>query len=272
MTVPSIHNRLSILISDTLSRIHLAQSVYKLDTVAMRFATPRVSKAPTKAKKKGLQLESNIQSGNLKPGETIVFKSKTPFARPDTTRIRLYEMTATSKISLPYQFVKDSLISTKYYLKSKIELGKKYFFLCDSAAWGDIYNLRTDSIGIRFAIKDPESYGKITFTIKNYVGQRIIQLLDKSEKLVAEVPMKEDGKVTFSLLETGVYRARVIYDLNGDGKWTTGDFSKHRQPEPVSYYYQELDLKPGWVLTEQPWDISVKNFKDPKLREPKKTK
>lgn len=248
--------------------------VYKLDTVAMRFAAPRNSKAPSKAKtkKKAFTLESNIQSGNLKPGQTIVFKSKTPFAEPDTSRIRLYELLPTTRKTIPYQFIKDSLSSTKYFLKSKIELEKKYFFVADSAAFSDIYKLASDSIGIKFSIKDPESYGKITFTIKNYVGQRIIQLLDKSEKLIAEIPMKEDGKVTFNLLDPGLYRARVIYDLNGDGKWTTGDFSKHRQPEPVSYYYQELDLKLGWVLTDQPWDISVKNFKDPKLREVKKTK
>lgn len=247
---------------------------YKLDTVAMRFAAPRISKAPAKAKtkKKAFTLESTIQSGNLKPGQTIVFKSKTPFTEPDTTHIRLYELLPTTRKTIPYQFVKDSLISTRYFLNAKIEMGKKYFFLADSAAFRDIYKLPSDSIGIKFSIKDPESYGKITFTIKNYVGPRIIQLLDKSEKLIAEIPMKEDGKLTFNLLEAGVYRARVIYDLNGDGKWTTGNFSKHIQPEPVSYYYQELDLKPGWVLTEQPWDISVKDFKDPKLRVPVKTK
>ena len=36
--------------------------------------------------------------------------------------------------------------------------------------------------------------------------------------------MKKDGKVEFPLLERGFYRVRAIYDLNGDGKWTTGDF------------------------------------------------
>ena len=249
---------------------------YKLDTVAMRFTAPRVSKAPSKApskaKKKAFTLENNIQSGNLKPGQTIVFKSKTPFAQPDTTHIRLYELLPTGKKSIPYQFVKDSLISTKYFLKTKIEQGKKYFFLADSAAFSDIYKLPSDSIGIKFSIKDPESYGKIMFIVKNYIGPRIIQLIDKSEKLVSEVSMKEDGKVTFSLLEAGVYRARVIYDLNGDGKWTTGNFSKHIQPEPVSYYFQELDLKPGWRLEDNIWDIGVKNLKDPKLRVPVKTK
>ena len=247
---------------------------YKLDTVAMRFTAPHISKAPTKAKtkKKGFTLESNIQSGNLRPGQTIVFKSKTPFAEPDTSRIRLYELLPTTRKTIPYQFVKDSLSSTKYFLKSKIELEKKYFFLADSAAFSDIYKLHSDSIGIKFSIKDPDSYGKIMFIVKNYVGPRIIQLLDKSEKLIAEIPMKEDGKVTFNLLEAGVYRARVIYDLNGDGKWTTGNFSKHIQPEPISYYFQELDLKPGWRLEDNIWDISVKNLKDPKLREAKKTK
>jgi hypothetical protein len=105
--------------------------------------------------------------------------------------------------------------------------------------------------------------------VKNYEGDRIIQLLDKSEKLIAEAYMKKDGKVVFPLLESGFYRLRVIYDLNGDGKWTTGDFTLHRQPEPVSYYPGEIELRTGYEL-EQDWDIGIKNFKDQKLREKKK--
>ena len=83
--------------------------------------------------------------------------------------------------------------------------------------------------------------------------------------------MKKNGNQVFPLLESGSYRARVIYDLNGDGKWTTGDFSSGRQPEPVSYYPDEIDLKTGWNL-EQDWDMGVKNIKDQKLREKKKTR
>jgi hypothetical protein len=87
--------------------------------------------------------------------------------------------------------------------------------------------------------------------------------------------MKKDGKAVFPLLEVGTYRVRVIYDLNGDGKWTTGDFTLHRQPEPVSYYPGEIELQPGWELEftgDKAWDISMKNFKDPKLMEKKKGK
>ena len=78
-----------------------------------------------------------------------------------------------------------------------------------------------------------------------------------------------NGITEFLYLDKGTYRLRVIYDLNGDGKWTTGDFKKKRQPEPVSYYPQELELTGGREL-EQTWDISVKHIKDPKLIAKKK--
>jgi hypothetical protein len=147
--------------------------------------------------------------------------------------------------------------------------------VADSAAFGDIYKERNDSIGIKFSIKDPESYCKLTIDIKNYEGSRIIQLLDKAEKLIAENYTEKNGKTVFSLLDPGVYRIKVIYDLNRDRRWTTGDFDTHRQPEPVSYYPAEIELKQGWELEftdDKAWDISVKNFKDPKLREKKKGK
>jgi hypothetical protein len=87
--------------------------------------------------------------------------------------------------------------------------------------------------------------------------------------------MKKDGRVVFPLLEIGFYRLRVIYDLNRDRKWTTGDFTIHRQPEPVSYYPTEIEMKSGWELeftNDKAWDIGIKNFKDPKLHEKKKGK
>jgi len=250
---------------------------YKQDTILMRFQLPKAQKV-AKTKRIPFTFENNIFSGTLKPGQTIYFKSKTPFSQPDTSRIKLYELVQTAKQKIPYTLVKDTTISTRYYLKAKLEEKKKYFFLADSAAFSNIYNEHSDSVGIKFSIKDPETYCKLTLDVKNYEGDRIIQLLDKSEKLISQVFMNKDGKIVFPLLDPGIYRMRVIYDLNSDRKWTTGDFKKHRQPEPVSYfpgpdskYSSELELKTGWNL-DQEWVMSVKHFKDPKIREKKKGK
>jgi uncharacterized protein (DUF2141 family) len=119
-------------------------------------------------------------------------------------------------------------------------------------------------------VKKADSYSKLTVTVRNCKVSCIIQLLNKQEKLVSEVTLKSDGKIAFPLLDAGDYRLKVIYDLNGDGKWTTGDFSKGIQPEPVSYYPREINLKSGWILDiDQDWDIAKHFVKEEKLREKK---
>jgi hypothetical protein len=255
---PRINTLLKYPFTDTLGNI-----VYKQDTIVMRYLAP-VPGRKAKIKRKAFTFDTNL-SGSLKPGQNIFLVSKTPFAWPDTSRIRLYELGDSTRQKIPFQIVRDSMNSCKLYLKTKLAEKMKYLFVADSASFSNIYKEYSDSIGINFSIKDPELFDKLTFDVKNYEGGRIIQLLDKSEKLISEKYMTQDGKVVFTLLDPGTYRARVIYDLNGDRKWTTGDFTIHRQPEPVSYYPSEIELRPGFELV-QTWDIGVKNFKDPKLR------
>jgi hypothetical protein len=95
-------------------------------------------------------------------------------------------------------------------------------------------------------------------------------LLDKTDKLLAESTISGNGRVTFPLLEKGSYRARVIFDLNGDGKWTTGDYFTGRQPEPASYYPTDIEIPENWQ-TAQPWDVKEMNFKEQLLRQKPKT-
>jgi len=243
---------------------------YREDTIMMRFLTPRAPRV-AKVRKPKFIVESNITSGSLKPEQSIVFYSKTPFRQPDTSRIRLYEISDQKRNIVPYTLIKDSTNVCRYVLNSTLLQKKKYLLVAESQAFSNIFNEYSDSSGIKFIIKDSESFSKLTLNITNYEGDRIIQLLNNPEKLVKEVQMKKDGILVFPLLENGFYRLRVIYDLNGDGKWTTGDFTKGQQPEPVSYYPDEIEMKPDRYI-EQDWDIGMQNLKDQKLREKKKSK
>ena len=262
---PQISTILNYPFTDTTGAV-----VYKEDTITMRFLSPRAPRV-ARVKKPVFNFVTNISGGILKPEEKIIFTSQTPFRQPDTSRIRLYELSEDKKIKIPFSLIKDDINSRKYFLNAKILQGKKYLFIADSASFGNIYDEYSDSSGIRFSVRDAESYSKLTLNISNYEGDRIIQLLNNTEKVIREGFMKKDGELIFPLLESGLYRLRVIYDLNGDGKWTTGDFSSGRQPEPVSYYPQELDIKKGWEL-DQAWDIGILNVKDQKLRVKKQTR
>jgi len=243
---------------------------YKVDTVPMRYVAPRATRG-TRSTVPSLKVENNIVGGGIKPGLKIVFKTETPFIRPDTSLIRLYSIADSNKIRIPYNFVFDSNNPGKLVLNAKLEQKKKYLLIADSAAFGNILNEKSDSIGINFTVRDPESYSKMTLNITNCKGPAIIELLGNTENLLASVKLAKDGKVEFPLLEKGFYRIRAIYDLNGDGEWTTGDFMTGRQPEPVSYYKSEIEIKVGWSAV-QDWDLKERNYKDEKLRAKPKTK
>lgn len=233
-------------------------TVSKLDTVPMRFVQPRAPRGGVKAPV--FELKHNIPGGNVRPGQKIIFQSETPMREPDTARIRFYEMKGAERIRLPYAFVRDSASSRRIFLDVSLVPGKTYLYTADSASFGNIYGVSSDSTGMRISVREEKSFGKLVLNVKGYEGSRIIQLLDKSEKPVREVRMDTDGKAEFPMLDKGAYRMRVIYDRNGDGRWTTGNFDSGIQPEAVSFYPQEIEIKEDWVL-DQDWDISKKNEK-----------
>jgi hypothetical protein len=239
------------------------------DTIVMRFLSPRAPRV-SKARVQKLKFETNMSAGSLKPGQKIYLKSPTPFKDPDTARIKLYELVETKKVRVPYTLVKDKVNSCLLNLTTKLQEDKKYLFVADSASVGNIYNEYCDSTGISFAVRALDSFVKLTVNIHNCEGSQIIQLLTNSEKFVSEAIINKDGKVEFPLLEKGIYRLCAIYDLNSDGKWTAGDFSAGKQPEPVLYYTSDIEIKAGYEL-EQDWTLGEKNFKDQKLREKKKS-
>ena len=241
---------------------------YKQDTIPMRFTAPRAPRV-AKVKKPGLKIESNLISGAIKPGQSIVFKSETPLKQPDTTRIKLYELIETNKKRVPYVLEKDTADSGKYILKAKLFQEKKYLFIADSASFSNLFDENSDSTGIKFSVREPESYGNLKLKILNCGGNCIIQLLNQAEKMIEQIKINKDGLIEFPLIEPGLYRIRAIYDLNSDGLWTTGDFTLGRQPEPVSFYPQEIEIKKDWNI-ENEWDLKVKNVKDPKLRADKR--
>ena len=178
----------------------------------------------------------------------------------------LYEIEKSEEKKISFTFRKDSLNSCRYYFDTSLQRGKNISLKPIPDAFRNIYEENSDSIRIKFSVKEMEEYSKLTLKLNNYSGARIIQLLNKTENLISQTLINKEEKLVFPLLEAGFYRLRVIYDLNGDGKWTTGDFDSGRQPEPVSYYPEEIEIKTGWEL-DQDWDMGEMNFKDQKMKD-----
>ncbi len=233
--------------------------IHQTDTIEMRYTAPRSSRV-ARAQKTPFTVQTNL-TNLMRPGQKIFFKTSTPLKIPDTSQIKFYELEKDTTTLIPYHFAPDSSNSCRVNLDVKLEPGKNYLYIADSASFGNIYGEYADSTGLRFSVREESSYGSLILNIKGYSGKRIIELLDNNENVIREQVMESDGKTEFLLLDKGKYKLRVIYDINGDGKWTTGDLAEKRQPEPVSFYPQELEIKEDWIV-DQDWDISNMNVKE----------
>jgi hypothetical protein len=246
--------------------------VYKTDTLNLRFT--ETARAPQRGAavtedapqpQPPLTVHNNFSSG-IKPGDRLVLRSEAPFVEADTTIMRLFEISESDTLQIPFLLQKDSVTATKYIIESELSDDKKYLFVADSGAFSDIYSKISDSIGINFSLKSVDLYGKLSFNIQNVEEAVIVQLLSKDEtKVIAEERITKNGKVEFPLLEPAIYRAKIIFDIVDDSKWTTGDFEERRQPESVTYYPDEIDVKAKFEI-EQDWDAGARNEKNQKLR------
>lgn len=241
--------------------------IFKTDTVPMRSIAVRETRA--KIVKNTYKVENSLVNRTMKPGQSIRFTSPTPFRSPDTTKLRLYELEGKVRKSVPYTLLKDSMNSRRYSLNSTFREDGKYLIIADAGSFGSIYGESADSTGISFSVRPANSFGNLLLELTNVDCDLIVQVLDEKEKLIAQRFVKADGKLEFRMLEKGKYKLKAIYDMNGDGRWTTGNYDLRIQPEPVSYYGQIIEIMVNWDHSIS-WDVSEKNVKDQALKEVKK--
>lgn len=150
--------------------------------------------------------------------------------------------------------LRDSTLSRRdLMLKVDWEPGAAYTLAVDSLAMTDIYGLQTKPLKVDFNVRKMEEYGNIVFNIPAVRDSAIVELLDGTEKIVLRAPVKNHRAELLNLLP-GKYYARLFIDRNGNGKYDTGNYDMHLQPEETVYYPGAINLKKNWDV-EQRWDI-----------------
>lgn len=150
--------------------------------------------------------------------------------------------------------LRDSTLNRRdLMLKVDWEPGAAYTLAVDSLAMTDIYGLQTKPLKVDFNVRKMEEYGNIVFNIPAVRDSAIVELLDGTDKVVLHTPVKSHRAELLNLLP-GKYYARLFIDRNGNGKYDTGNYDMHLQPEETVYYPGAINLKKNWDV-EQTWDI-----------------
>lgn len=194
----------------------------------------------------------------MDPDRSIYIKMPSPLATLDTAAIHLYSKIDTLWYQAPFEFRQQENQLRSYELLVDWHPDTEYSFEVDSAAFVDIYGLANKPYKQGIKVKSLDDYGTLFLELNGIKDSSavVVQLLDKSDKVVATSKMEADGTAQFYYLKPAIYYARAFVDRNGNGLWDTGNYDADQQAESVYYYPREIEAKAKWDITLQ-WQVEA---------------
>lgn len=201
------------------------------------------------------------------PAKPLELHFNFPVVALDTSKWELWvDSLATRKFSLSA----DSLFPRQVTLRMNWEGGKTYRLYLLPGALTDLWGKsNTDTLRRIIAVPEEKQLGGLHLTLENLIPGRhyVFQLLNGTavEQERFFMAARDKYELTFTRLTVALYTAKLIEDWNENGRWDTGDYWKHRQPEPV--FSKKLQaLRANWdmeatMTTNTDGDTPIKKSK-----------
>ena len=196
------------------------------------------------------------RSGTFDVGDSILLKFDAPIAGIDATGVHLDVKRDTLWVPLDSQLASfrpvDDCNPMRYWMPFTALPDSTYRLTIDSAAVTSVYGLTNERLSKELKVRGLEQYANVYFKV-NVKDNAFVELLGNSEKVLRTVPVR-GGEFELLNVLPGSYYLRLTIDGNGNGKWDTGNYNSHLQPEEVYYYPKKLRLRANWDLDEN-WNI-----------------
>ena len=253
-------------------------SVYNLvsttDTISVIMRRARVVNNPKSTKKQETEIKipdlkfSNNISSVFDVYNPVKIKFEAPLIDVDISKIHLSQKVDSVYKPLNFEWKQLDSLKMNYALIYKWVADEAYQLKIDSAAFKSVYDRISNKFGSDFKIRSLDEYSSMKIVLANYNPTAYLQVLDSKDLVLATKKANEKGTL-FEFLKPGDYYIRMFIDENDNGKWDTGDISKHIQPEEVYYYQKKLTLMANWEF-EETWDYKQVPLLQQKPQELKK--
>lgn len=147
------------------------------------------------------------------------------------------------------------------YVATTLKADKHLQIHIERGAFRNLYGGESDSLDFQISTLGTEKFGNLKLTLKTQEGDStryLVQLTDETQSKVLTTQIwegrQQGGVITFKNLKPGKYRVQAIADLNQDGRWTEGDYTKRRQPEPIYFNVKTFNVRENWDIEEQ-WEV-----------------
>jgi hypothetical protein len=189
------------------------------------------------------------QGGVLDPGQQPSVSWSVPLTRFDASKVMVTRDTVPVEVTVSQpDSLKRRVTVTGTWPEGKYTVT----FLPEAAT--DLFDRKNDTLRFTFIIPDERSRGSLSYVLTPVAESRIIQLVNEKDEVKKQHAVPADGRGRFERMEPGVYRMRLIFDTNNNGRWDEGDFRKKRNPEQVYYHPDTITIRANWEL-EFDWQL-----------------
>lgn len=248
----------------------LALSWQKIETKEDEAKRKREEKARARAEAAGEEYvpepEKNpfsyrfTSSGDLNPERGLEFEFEYPLVKLDTAQLSLVEIDEKQQQKpKPITITRDTANMRRWRLMTDWGDGAKYKLSIPAGTFTDVAGYSNDSITKELTTMMMEKFAKIIINLqgKSDSSQYILELLDSNGKKVLDRKRgATTGVHTFSYVPEGEVRLRIVEDVNGNGRWDSGNLIESRQPERVEVYRNERDEEV--IPTKMNWDVEIR--------------
>lgn len=244
----SIYLQMSYMVSDSVYNL-----VPQTDTILAVYRRPRMSEKAwenmqRKKRERKLEVKTNASS-SFEIYDTLRILSPFPVDSVDADRIQLVQKMDTTLRTMPFTLAEVDSLKQTLMLIANLDPEQSYVLTLDSAALYDIYGTCNDSTAYTLKLKSLNDYSSLLVKMTHFDERARLQLLNDKDEVVRELSALQEG-TKFEYLAPTTFYLRLYIDCNKDGQWTTGDWLKKRQPEPVYYFPSKLKLRANWDFEE----------------------
>lgn len=208
-----------------------------------------IEENPKYKEKSELKVTSNITGNKLNINSLLSLNFNHPIEKIDTAHMFFTIDSIPTSLTHIEKDLNDRKLIFHYDFKPQTQ----YKFEAHPGAFTDFFGVTNDSIFLNFSLRDADYYGSLSVKIiapqnNNPEVQKILQFMNDKDAVLKERIYNENFSETFKLLAPGKYKMKVIFDENGNGKWDTGIYRDKIQPEKMSIYPDEIEIRSNWEL------------------------
>ena len=223
---------------------------FELDSLIFRVSHPKVDTSEfsvriRKMDRDSLTLKAS-PSGNIAYQEDFIISGTTPISTFNASKINILDK---DSISVSFTTLFDSIKNTIAFQFPKTE-SNEYKIRALPEAFTGFFGTINDTLNYSLRTSSKDSYGNLRLVLVNASYPVIVQLTNDKGDVKYEQYASEENAIDFLNILPGKYYIRIVFDTNGNKKYDTGNYLKKLQPEKVSHFEIDDDVRAGWDFVQ----------------------